>query len=162
MWIRHAQHTHSSNPDRTPSAMTSVSHSLLISFFRNLVGFCNFVFYSKFVRFIASPAGGYHDARATYISYDVSLIFLTSNPPRSWAKLSSFCFFSPSHYLLSSPLLPLLPPSFRSRNSDPDPGSHCRLFPPLPATVRTRLVFLSQEGAQHCFPSSTHHVELCP
>ena len=47
----------------------------------------------------------------------------------SGGKKTRVCMFSPSN-LLSSPFFSLPP----SRNSDP--GSHNRLFPPLPATVR--------------------------
>ena len=74
--------------------------------------------------------------RTAWVSYDVGLnAYFEHRAITAIGWLSPagdffYCYYFPSH-LLSSPFFLYLPPS---RNSDP--GSHSRLFSPLPTTVR--------------------------
>ena len=69
-----------------------------------------------------------------------------------------FFSFSPIPFIIFA-LLVLLPP-IDGRNSDP--GSHCRLFFPLPTWYGPCLGIFVARIIQHFLPSPPTRVELCP
>ena len=87
----------------------------------------------------------------------INIVTHTTTSIRTYVRTyvrTYFFFFSHTWYhLLSSPIFFSLPPT---RNSDP--GSHCRLFSPPPATARA-FIFIARRFLR--FLSSSTRIELC-